>query len=260
MSRARVTFLGTGTSHGVPMIGCTCAVCRSSDPHDHRLRPSIVVEVEQGPTVLVDTTTDLRQQALGHNLAHLDAIVFTHSHADHVMGLDEVRRFNALSGAALPAYADARTASEIRRTFSYVFEPPEEKAGGIPQIDLQVIDGAFEIGSLHVVPVPVLHGSRPILGYRFGEFAYLTDCSAIPDVSWPLLEGVNILVIDALRRRPHPTHFSLSEAVDAARRIGSRQTWFTHIAHDMGHAATNADLPQDMALAHDGLTLDVRVA
>lgn len=259
MSRARVTLLGTGTSHGVPMIGCTCAVCRSDDPHDRRLRPSVVVQVQDGPAVLVDTGTDLRQQALAHGLSRIDAILYTHSHADHVMGLDEVRRFNAVAGGALPAYADARTAAEIRRTFAYIFEPPAEKGGGIPQIDLRVIDGAFSIGPLHVVPVPVLHGSRAILGYRFGEFAYLTDCSAIPESSWPLLEGVGVLVIDALRHRRHPTHFSLAEAVDVAGRLGPRATWFTHIAHDLPHAATNAALPGGMALAHDGLVLDVDV-
>lgn len=259
MSRARVTLLGTGTSHGVPMIGCTCAVCRSDDPHDRRLRPSIVVQVDNGPAVLVDTGTDLRQQALGHRLSHIDAILFTHSHADHVMGLDEVRRFNAVSGGPIPAYADERTAAEIRRTFAYIFEPPAEKGGGIPQIDLNVIDGPFQLGSLAVVPVPVLHGSRPILGYRFGEFAYLTDCSAIPESSWPLLEGIGVLVVDALRHRRHPTHFSLAEAVEVAGRLRPRQTWFTHIAHDLPHADTNAALPPGMALAHDGLVLDVDV-
>lgn len=259
MTRARVTLLGTGTSHGVPMIGCTCPVCQSADPRDRRLRPSIAVQVDGGPTVLVDTGTDLRQQALTYGLTRVDAILYTHSHADHVMGLDEVRRFNALSGGALPAYADERTAADIRRTFAYVFEPPQEKGGGIPQIDLRVVDGPFAVGSLPIVPVPVLHGSRPILGYRFGELAYLTDCSAIPDTSWPLLDGVNVLIIDALRRRPHPTHFSLDQAAEAARRIGARQTWFTHIAHDLGHAATNATLPDGMALAYDGLVLDVDV-
>lgn len=259
MSRARVTFLGTGTSHGVPMIGCTCAVCRSADPRDRRLRPSIALQVEQGPSVLVDTSTDLRQQALAHDLVRIDAILFTHSHADHVMGLDEVRRFNAMSGGAVPAFADERTAGEIRRIFAYVFEPPEEKGGGIPQIDLRTIAGAFDLGPLHVVPIPVLHGSRPILGFRFGEFAYLTDCSAIPDASWPLLDGVKVLVLDALRHRPHPTHFSLAQAIEVANRLGPREAWFTHICHDLGHEITNASLPPGMALAHDGLVLDIDV-
>jgi phosphoribosyl 1,2-cyclic phosphate phosphodiesterase len=217
------------------------------------------LQVEGGPTVLVDTGTDLRQQALAQGLSRVDAILFTHSHADHVMGLDEVRRFNVMSGGAIPAFADERTAADLRRTFSYIFEPLAERGGGVPQIDLRVIDGAFDVGPLRVRPVPVLHGSRPILGYRFGEFAYLTDCSAIPDTSWPLLHSVNVLVIDALRHRPHPTHFSLAEAVQAAERLKPRQTWFTHIAHDLPHAATNATLPPGMALAHDGLTFDVDV-
>ncbi|MFN2443972.1 MAG: MBL fold metallo-hydrolase [Vicinamibacterales bacterium] len=259
MRRGRVTFLGTGTSHGVPMIGCTCAVCRSSDPRDCRLRPSVVLQMDEGPTVLIDTGTDLRQQALTYGVVRVDAVLYTHSHADHVMGLDEIRRFNTVRGGPIPAFADERTAAEIRRTFSYVFEPPAQPGGGIPQLDLRIIDGAFDLGPLRVIPVPVWHGPQPILGFRFGEFAYLTDCSAIPDASWLLLRGTDVLVIDALRHRPHPTHFSLSEAVQAAERLRPRQTWFTHIAHDLPHAATNASLPPGMALAHDGLVLDVDV-
>ncbi len=259
MRRARVTCLGTGTSHGVPMIGCACRVCRSSDPHDRRLRPSICLHVDEGPTVLVDTATDLRQQALTHGLERVDAILFTHSHADHVMGLDEVRRFNVVGGGRIPAYADESTAAELRRTFHYVFNPPVELGGGIPQIDLRVIDGAFDLGPLHVVPVPILHGARPILGFRFGEFAYLTDCSAIPGASWPLLDGVTVLIVDALRHRPHPTHFTVADAIRVAERLEARQTWLTHVCHDLSHEETNAMLPPGIRLAHDGLTFDVDV-
>jgi phosphoribosyl 1,2-cyclic phosphate phosphodiesterase len=259
VSRARVTLLGTGTSHGVPMIGCACRVCRSADPHDKRLRPSISLHVEDGPVVLVDTATDLRQQALAFGLTRVDTILFTHSHADHVMGLDEVRRFNVTSGGAIPAYADAFTSAEIRRTFRYVFDPPAERGGGIPLVDLRVIDGAFAFGPLRIVPVPVLHGLLPILGFRFGDFAYLTDCSAIPETSWPLLEGVGTLVLDALRHRPHPTHFTVAEAVAVAGRLRARQTWLTHICHDLPHQETNRALPAHIQLAHDGLAFDVDV-
>lgn len=259
MSRARVLFLGTGTSHGVPMIGCTCDTCRSTDPRDQRLRPSIYLSLDDGLSVLVDTATDLRQQALRHGLTRVDAVLFTHSHADHVMGLDELRRFNVLQRAAIPAYADKRTAEDLRRTFSYVFSPPEEKGGGVPQVELQVIDGAFAIGSLKIQPVPLLHGKRPILGFRFGAFAYLTDCNAIPGESWPLLEGLDILVLDALRHRPHPTHFSVNEALEVVARLRPRQTYFTHICHDLPHAATNKALPDGVELAYDGLALDVEV-
>lgn len=241
------------------MIGCTCDVCRSIDPHDRRLRPSIYLDVENGPAILVDTSTDLRQQALTHDLRRLDAIVMTHNHADHVMGLDEVRRFNVLMGGEIPLWVSAATGRELRRIFQYVFEPPDHVGGGIPQISMREIDGAFTVGGLTVQPVPLLHGRLPILGFRFGTFAYLTDASEIPASSWPLLDGVDVLVINALRHRPHPTHFSLAEAVAVAERIGARQTWFTHICHDLPHAATNRALPAGMALAHDGLTFTVEV-
>ncbi len=260
MRPARVTFLGTGTSHGVPMIGCTCAVCRSSDPRDRRLRPSIYLDVEGGPAILVDTATDLRQQALTHDVTRVDALLFTHSHADHVMGLDEVRRFNVLMNAALPVYADAATAEELRRVFAYAFAPPKQAGGGVPQLALTEIDGPFDAAGLRVVPVPILHGQRPILGFRFGRFAYLTDCSGIPAASYELLHGLDVLVLDALRHRPHPTHFSVAEATAVAMKIGAGQTYFTHICHDLPHAETSANLPTGMALAHDGLVLDVDVS
>jgi phosphoribosyl 1,2-cyclic phosphate phosphodiesterase len=259
MRPARVTFLGTGTSHGVPMIGCACPVCQSADPRDRRLRPSIYIDVDGGPALLVDTATDLRQQALTHRLTRLDALLFTHSHADHVMGLDEVRRFNVLMGGALPVYADAATAAELRRVFAYAFAAPKGKGGGVPQLALSEIDGPFEAAGVTVIPVPLLHGEEPILGFRFGRFAYLTDCSSIPEPSFALLHGLDVLVIDALRHRPHPTHFTVAEASAAARRIGARQTYFTHICHDLPHAETASALPEGMTLAHDGLVLEIDV-
>jgi phosphoribosyl 1,2-cyclic phosphate phosphodiesterase len=253
----RVTFLGTGTSHGVPMIGCTCATCRSSDPRDKRLRPSIYVDVENGPALLVDTGTDLRQQALTFGVSRVDAILYTHSHADHIMGLDEVRRFNAVQRGTIPAYADARTAADLRRTFHYVFHPPQDKGGGVPQIDLHTIDGPFTVSGVDVVPVPLMHGQRQILGFRLGTLAYLTDCNRIPDESWRLLEGVDVLVLDALRHRPHPTHFTVAEALAVVSRVRPRQTYLTHICHDLPHAATNAALPAGVELAYDGLVIEL---
>ncbi len=252
-----VTFLGTGTSHGVPMIGCRCPVCTSADPRDRRSRPSAVLAFEDGATVLIDTSTDLRTQALSHGLDRLDAVIYTHNHTDHIFGFDDLRRFNVLSGGPLPIYADARTLGDLRRTFAYAFSGGDQAGGGVPQVDPREVIGPFAILGHEFVPVPILHGTRPILGYRVGRFAYLTDCSAIPADSLPLLRGLDVLVLGALRHRPHPTHFSLREATEAAGRIGARRTWFTHMCHDLGHAATARDLPAEMGLAWDGLTIEV---
>jgi phosphoribosyl 1,2-cyclic phosphate phosphodiesterase len=256
LSRVRLTFLGTGTSHGVPMIGCRCDTCRSTDPRDRRLRPSIYLAVEDGPRVLVDTGTDLRQQALTHEISRIDAILYTHSHADHIMGLDEVRRFNVIQGGAIAAYGDARTLDDIRRTFHYIFNPPAEKGGGIPQIELRQIDGPVSIGTLTAVPVPLFHGQRPILGFRFGAAAYLTDCNRIADEAWELLQELDVLVLDALRHRAHPTHFTVMQALEVVQRVRPRRAYFTHMCHDLPHAATNASLPSGVELAYDGLALD----
>ena len=254
---ARVTFLGTGTSAGVPMIGCRCDTCHSSDPRDTRLRPSIFLEVDEGPKILIDTSTDLRQQALTHGMTRVDAILFTHSHVDHILGLDEVRRFNILQRSAIPAYADEATAVDLRRTFHYVFDPPAETGGGVPQIDLRIIDGPFEVAGVGITPIPLFHGPRRILGFRFGSFAYLTDCNRIPDGSWHLLEGLDVLVLDALRHRKHPTHFAVSESLEVVTRLRPRRTLFTHMCHDLPHAATNAQLPGGVELAYDGQRVDV---
>ena len=257
------------------MIGCDCAVCRSSDPHDRRSRPSVLIERDDDGvggadvdarsrglpsgvrSVLVDTSTDLRAQALAHGVRRVDAILFTHSHADHVMGLDEVRRFNVLQRAPIPCYADERTASDLRRVFAYIFEQPRASGGGIPQVSLFRIGGPFTLGGAEIIPVPLFHGRRPILGFRVGTFAYLTDCSRIPDESWPLLGGVRTLVIDALRDRPHPTHFTVAEALEAVTRIAPARAYFTHICHDLPHAATCARLPPGVELAYDGLVLAI---
>ena len=195
-----------------------------------------------GVRVLVDTTPDLRSQALAYDLDRVDAILFTHCHADHVMGLDDVRRFNVLQQAAIPCYGDPRTLKELRRTFAYIFDGADE-GGGIPRLHLCPVGGPFSIGGETFTPVPVWHGRRGILGFRVRDFAYLTDCSGIPDASWPLLEGIDTLAIDALRHRPHPTHFTVEQALAVSARLGPRRTWLTHICHDLPHAATNASLP-----------------
>jgi len=206
--------------------------------------------------VLVDAGPDLRQQALRHRITRVDAILFTHGHADHILGVDDVRRFNALMKGTMPCYGDAATLEDIRQTFGYVFDPDAPKGGGIPMLELRPITGPFAIGDLQVRPVPIFHGRKPILGFRVGRFAYLTDCNALADEAWPILDGVDVLVLDALRERPHPTHFSVNEAIEVAGRIGARRTYFTHMCHDLPHQATNARLPAGIQLAYDGLVLD----
>ena len=254
---ARVLVLGSGTSHGVPMIGCECGTCRSTDPRDRRLRTSVLVQIADGPSVLIDTTTDLRAQALAYNVKRVDAILYTHSHADHVMGLDDVRRFNVMQKSAIPCYGDARTLNDLRRIYAYIFDADAPRGGGIPQVVLTEIGGEFSIGRATFVPIPLLHGSRRILGYRIGSFAYMTDCSAIPDESWPLLVGVRTLILDALRDRPHPTHLSLEEAVRVTDRLSPSRAYFTHMCHELPHEATCARLPAGVELAYDGLSFEI---
>ena len=246
-------------------------VCRSDDPRDRRTRPSILIDLGDSADrlvrvpfaaatryILVDTATDLRAQALAHDVRRVDAIAFTHSHADHVLGLDEVRRYNFMQRTAISCFGDPGTLADLRRVFSYIFDGKARAGGGIPRLSLFEIGGAFSLGGVEFVPVPVMHGPVPILGYRLGTFAYLTDCNQIPESSWPLLAGVRTLVLDALRDRPHATHFSVAEALQVVERLGPEHTYFTHICHDLPHAATCARLPPGVELAYDGLVLEVQ--
>ena len=253
----RLTFLGTGTSHGVPVIGCDCAVCTSTDPRNQRTRSSVLVEW-QGRNLLVDTATELRLQALRANLRRVDAILFTHSHADHICGLDDVRRFNDLKRASIPCYGNRQTIENLARQFWYVFAETQ-RGGGKPRLDLIAVepDRLISVLGLEVRPIPALHGSLEVLGYRFGDLAYVTDCSAIPDQSLALLEGLDVLVLDALRWRPHPTHFSVDQALEVVDRVKPSRTYFTHICHDLDHEETNLRLPEGVELAYDGLAVDL---
>jgi phosphoribosyl 1,2-cyclic phosphate phosphodiesterase len=251
----RVTLLGTGTSTGVPVVACACAVCRSTDPRDHRLRPSALLEWD-GRVVLVDTSTDLRQQCLRHEIARVDAVLYTHAHADHILGLDDLRIFNWLQRGAIPAYGAAATLAALRRTFAYAWDDTPV-GGGKPALDLRPVDGPFDLLGRRVVPVPLQHGELTVLGFRIGAFAYLTDVSQIPATSYPLLRGLEVLVLNALRPRPHPTHLHLEAALREARVIGARRTIFTHMGHDMPHRTVTALLPAGVELGWDGLRLDV---
>jgi phosphoribosyl 1,2-cyclic phosphate phosphodiesterase len=256
MEPTRVILLGTGTSHGIPMIGCDCAVCTSDDPRDRRTRPSIVVEVGDR-SILIDTSPELRMQCLACGITRVDAVLYTHYHADHVVGLDDLRRFNHLQKAPLTCQADRTTGEILVRMFPYAFEDLPGYASSKPHLEMAIIRGPFELFGLRILPVPLFHGDLPVLGFRFGRFAYCTDCSRIPETSFDLLGGLDVLVLDALRRRPHPTHFTIDEAVDHARRIGARRTYFTHMAHDLAHDATNRELPPGMALGYDGQVIEL---
>lgn len=251
-------FLGTGTSHGIPVIGCDCAVCRSVDPRNKRTRPSVLVELD-GRNIVIDTSTDFRGQMLANNVRRLDAVLMTHAHADHMFGLDDVRRYNDLQRQAIPCYATPETAAILRQTFAYIFlaDPPHPPGLGWPVIDLHEVTGPFEVFGQRVVPVPVKHGRWDVLGFRIGAFAYLTDVSAIPEGSRPLLADLEVLVLDALRHRRHPTHFSLAEALAEIEALKPRRAYLTHMCHDLEHAAVNATLPEGVALAYDGLRVTV---
>lgn len=253
----KVTFLGSGTSTGVPVVGCICAVCRSTDPRNKRLRQSVKIEI--GRTIfLIDTTPDLRAQLLRDPIPHLDFVLWTHSHSDHMMGLDDIRPFNFFQHRAVVGFASMHTAKAIRRAFSYIWND-SQIGGGKPQLNLREIDGPFEHCGVPITPIPVRHGDWTILGFRIGPFAYITDTNGIPEESMQLLEGVKVLALDGLRPAPrHPTHFTIDEAVAAAKRIGAAETWLIHLTHEVDHATVEASLPESFRLAYDGLVLDVK--
>lgn len=255
MGLIELLFLGTGTSAGVPMIGCRCDVCTSTDPRDKRMRPSVVISY--GNTrVLVDTTPELRLQAIANGVDRIDAIVWTHGHADHIMGLDDVRRFNYIKGGPLDAWADAKTHATLDRCFAYAFKAPDpEMTLFRPHLVGRYVEGPFEIDGVPWTPIPLFHGEMPVLGFRVGRLAYCTDVSRIPDESFALLRDLDVLVLDALQYKKHLTHFSVEQAIEAAGRIGAAQTYFTHIAHSLPHEITNRALPQTMRLAFDGQTV-----
>lgn len=256
--KAILTVLGSGTSMGVPTVGCDCAVCRSSDPHDRRTRPSILVEYD-GKKVLVDSTPDFREQAIREHIHKLDAVLYTHSHADHILGLDDLRPLSYRHKPdKLPLYARPEAAEFIRSTFRYIFDA-DYKFGGLAQVELKTFDGPLELFGARFEPIPVIHGETEIDGFRFGSAAYLTDHSSIPDASLAKLRNLDILFLDALRHIPHPTHSTVENSVRIVERLQPKRAFFTHICHDLPHEATNASLPPNVWLSYDGMKLEFEI-
>ena len=255
--RATLTVLGSGTSMGVPTIGCTCAVCQSSDPHDRRTRPSVLIEYD-GHAVIIDTTPDFREQAIREQIRNLDAVVYTHAHADHILGIDDLRPLSFHRPNKIPLYASAETGQFLQTMFHYIFDA-DYKYGGLAQVEMRTINGPFELFGARFEPVIVLHGDAEIFGFRFGSTAYLTDFSEIPEKSLAQLKDLDILFLDALRHKPHPTHSTVENSLRIVDRVKPKRTFFTHICHDLPHAATNATLPPDVRLSYDGMKLEFEI-
>jgi phosphoribosyl 1,2-cyclic phosphate phosphodiesterase len=255
--KARLTVLGSGTSMGVPTIGCDCNVCHSSDPHDRRTRPSVLVEFN-AKNILIDSTPDFREQAIREGINQIDAVLYTHSHADHILGLDDLRPLSFHRPQKIPLYAQPEAAKFLRNTFSYIFDA-EYKYGGLAQVELHSIDGPVQLFGARFEPVKVIHGDTAIIGFRFGSAAYLTDFSEIPEESFSQLKDLDVLFLDALRHKPHPTHSTVDNSLRIVQRLKPQRAFFTHICHDLPHAATNETLPRNVRLSYDGLKLDFEI-
>ena len=250
----KVIILGSGPSTGVPMVGCTCRVCSSDNPRDKRTRPSLLIR-HADRNILVDTATDLRRQALRQRIDRIDAVLYTHSHADHINGIDDLRGFHFLHREVVPCFGSRPTLDTLLRGFGYIFEP-HEGSGYTPLLEANEVGGPFQLFGLTIVPVPLEHGMTSAMGYRIGTFAYLTDCSRIPEPSFPLLEGLDLLVMDGLRWTPHPFHFNIDGAIEVAQRLGIRRTVLTHLSHEVAYA-DRARLPEGIEFAFDGMEFDL---
>jgi phosphoribosyl 1,2-cyclic phosphate phosphodiesterase len=255
--RARLTVLGSGTSMGVPTIGCDCAVCHSADRRDRRTRPSVLLEYND-KVVLIDTTPDFREQAIREHIRKIDAVLYTHTHADHILGIDDLRPLSFHRPEKIPLYAQPEAAEFLRNMFSYIFDA-EYKYGGLAQVELKTINGIVELFGARFEPIKVIHGDTEIIGYRFGSAAYLTDFSEIPEESFAQLSDLDILFLDALRHKPHPTHSTVDNSLRIVERVKPKRAFFTHICHDLPHEATNAALPSHVRLSHDGMKLDFEI-
>jgi len=256
--KARLTVLGSGTSMGVPTIGCDCAVCRSRDPHDRRTRPSVLIEYD-GHVVLIDSTPDFREQAIRENIRRIDAVLYTHTHADHLLGIDDLRPLSFKHKPnKLPLYAKQEAVDFIRSMFRYIFDA-DYKFGGLPLVELRTIKEPVELFGANFEPVDVIHGETEIYGFRFGSAAYLTDHSKIPESSFAKLKDLDILFLDALRHKPHPTHSTVENSLHIVERVKPKRAFFTHICHDLAHEATNSSLPAHVRLSYDGMKLDFEI-
>ncbi len=255
----RLIFLGTGTSTGVPVLGCDCAVCNSSDPRNQRTRPSVLLAFPAG-NLLIDTTPEMRIQLLRERVRRVHAIAFTHHHADHLFGLDDARLFPKWIGGPVPVFCEQDTEDYIKRVFAYAFREGTENwpPGFVPKIRFQRIEPGvpFETLGEEILPIRLDHGSFSVLGFRLGSLAYCTDVNRIPEESWKLLDGLDTLILDALRFQPHPTHFSVQEALAVVERLKPRRTLFTHLSHELDHESTEAILPANVRLAYDGLAVE----
>ena len=268
LKQAKATVLGCGTSTGVPIPGCSCDVCTSDNPRNKRLRPSIYLELALGNDtnkgVLIDTSTDLRQQALRQKIASIDAVLYTHSHADHIFGIDDLRSFNFIQKNPIPVYAKKSTAADLSRLFKYAFFPdPNYQGGAPPRLELHTIEAyqALNLFGANFIPLPLLHGTMEIFGYRLGNFAYLTDCSSIPEKTKEHLQNLDTLILDGLRDRPHKTHFTLKQAVYEIEQLKPKQSYLTHMSHDIEYEEANQRLAQsteqNVELAYDGLEFSI---
>lgn len=254
---ATLEFLGTGTSTGVPVLGCHCPVCRSRDPRDVRYRASALIR-HGSRSVIIDTGPEFRLQCLRSGVMNLDSVLLTHDHADHLHGIDDLRAFSLFKRKTLPVWGNAGTLAAIRKRFPYMWRPLQ-KGGGVPDVDLRLVDGEFEAGGMRFTPVPIQHGVMGILGYRVGDVAYMTDISALPEASFRLVEGVSTMIVSCVRARRHPTHLSIAGAKELHARVKPERTFLTHLTHYYSHKEISAIMPVGMMPAYDGLTLEVRL-
>src|ERR1700722_708938 len=257
MPKLQLTVLGSGTSMGVPTLGCHCEVCQSNDPRDQRTRPSLLLSYNEH-NVVIDTSPDFRAQAIREKIERLDAVIYTHGPADHILGLDDIRPFNLKQGGVIPVYASADTQTTLRKQFAYVFDDAPTESS-VPGVQMHTITGPFELFGLQFTPVPANHGKQPVLGFRFGAAAYLTDFSSVPEESKKMLTGLDDFILDALRYRPHPMHSNVAQSLALVAELKPKRAWFTHICHDLGHLEANAKLPEGVQLAYDGLKFEVQI-